>query len=113
MSKNNFINEKTGETYYISYFSTTVKNGSLFYKGKDEKEITNEEGVRLVPIPKEGTPMLARFDASTPEGQVAIKSHFTGRANKFDTKGAGRDEKDTRLGDFKSAVMERAKEGRL
>ena len=118
MSRKNFKDPDTGEEFYVSNFSSSFKGGETIYRDKYRKELINPctgNVLEFIPRPKEdfGLPSLGgKYNPATTEGQAAIKQHFGGRANKFDTKGAGRDEKDQKVGDFKKQIMERAKDGK-
>lgn len=116
-NKSNFKDPETGEEFFFPTIISGIKDGKPFYKDKWRKELINDKtNNKLVPIPTEGpitVPMVSKFNPTSVEGQANIKKHFGGRAHKFDTKGAGRDERDQKVKDFKGQIMERAKDGKL
>lgn len=109
--RRNFKDPVTGEKFFIPTHSTSFDSaGNKVYRDKYRKELVNEKtGNKLVSIPRKtdyskGMPMVSKFNATSPEGQANIKKHFGSRANKFDTQGAGRDERDARVQDFKDGM---------
>jgi len=118
MSRKNFKDPVTGEEFVITSFSTIFVNGEKVYKDNYRKELCNPKtGNKLVYIDRPpsdfGMPMVAKFNPTSIEGQKQIKQYFGERSKKFDTKGAGKDEKDQKVKDFKSQIIERAKDGKL
>lgn len=116
----NFKDEVTGEEFSISSFSSVINsNGSVTYKDKWRKELVNPAtGNKLVLIEKNTgepikVPFVAKFTATSREGQKNLKEHFGSRAQKFDSKGAGMEEKKEKVQKFQGQIIERAKEGKL
>jgi hypothetical protein len=118
MQRKNFKDPVTGEEFSISEYTTSFKAGDRVYKDKYRKELINPKtGNKLVLIPRNkeeiGMPTILGFSSSSEAGREKIRNHFQKRATNFDTKGAGRDEKDQKSSDFKQQILERAKDGKM
>lgn len=113
----NFRDPVTKEEFYFPSFRATIKEDETIYTDPYRSELINPiTGNKLEPIPRDGpitVPAFTKFNPRTSEGQRAIKSHFGKAAHHDSTKGAGRDERDQRQGDFKRELGVRKKKGNL
>lgn len=117
MQRKNFKDPKTGEEFSIPSSITSFKGGEKVHKDKYGRELINPKtNNKLIEIPRDqseiGMPKILSFTTSSQEGRQKIQKHFSSRSTKFDTKGAGRDEKDQKNKDFKDQIIERAKDGK-